>query len=60
MELSVVVPTFNERRNVVMLVDSLESVLDGVDWEIIFVDDDSDDQTSDCVKELAAEKANVR
>ncbi|MCZ6579526.1 MAG: glycosyltransferase family 2 protein, partial [Gammaproteobacteria bacterium] len=38
MELSVVVPTFNERRNVVMLVKSLESALDGVDWEIIFVD----------------------
>ena len=48
MELSVVVPTFNERRNVETLVHSLESVLDGVDWEIIFVDDDSDDQTSGC------------
>ncbi len=60
MELSVVVPAFNERCNVEALVQSLESVLEGVDWEIIFVDDDSDDQTSSCVKELAAEKANVR
>ena len=60
MELSVVVPTFNERRNVETLVHSLESVLDGIEWEIIFVDDDSDDQTSGCVKELAVVKANVR
>jgi dolichol-phosphate mannosyltransferase len=60
MELSVVVPTFNERHNVETLVHSLGSVLDGVDWEIIFVDDDSDDQTSSYVRELAAKKANVR
>ena len=60
MELSVVVPTFNERRNVETLVHSLESALDGIEWEIIFVDDDSDDQTSGCVKELAVVKANVR
>jgi dolichol-phosphate mannosyltransferase len=60
MELSVVVPTFNERNNVETLVHSLGSVLDGVDWEIIFVDDDSDDQTSSYVRELAAKKANVR
>ena len=60
MELSVVVPTFNERGNVTSLVESLEAVLEGIVWEIIFVDDDSDDQTSSRVKELSTEKSNVR
>jgi dolichol-phosphate mannosyltransferase len=60
MELSVVVPTFNERRNIETLISALEPILDGLDWEVIFVDDDSDDLTSDCVKKLAEEKLNVR
>ena len=38
-ELSVVVPTFKERDNIPLLVDKLAATLDGVAWEVIFVDD---------------------
>jgi dolichol-phosphate mannosyltransferase len=59
-ELSVVVPTFNERGNVVELTARLETILQGVPWEVVFVDDDSPDGTSDVVRELAQSKIHVR
>jgi len=59
-EVSIVVPTFNERDNIRELVNRLERVLSGRNWEVVFVDDDSPDQTSDIVRELAQSRANVR
>jgi len=59
-QLSVVVPTFKESGNVAVLLDRLDGALDGIDWEVIFVDDDSPDGTSEKVKELAAEDRRVR
>jgi dolichol-phosphate mannosyltransferase len=59
-ELSVVVPTFNEEGNVVELTARLEKVLGGVPWEVVFVDDDSPDGTADVVRDLAQSKPNVR
>jgi dolichol-phosphate mannosyltransferase len=58
--LAVVVPTFNERDNVGELRDRLERVLAGVDWEVIFVDDDSTDGTRAVLHELARSDARVR
>jgi len=59
-ELTVVVPTFNERDNVVPLVDLLDSALDGIDWEVLFVDDDSPDGTADEVRRMATADRRVR
>ncbi|CAN5886398.1 glycosyltransferase family 2 protein [soil metagenome] len=53
LELTVVVPTFNERGNVARLVDRLDAVLAGVVWQVIFVDDNSPDGTADAVKRIA-------
>ena len=58
--LSVVVPTYNERDNVPELVRRLGSVLEGLPWEVIFVDDDSADGTADVVRELARTDRRVR
>ena len=44
-ELSVVVPTFNAQDNVPLLVEKLARALGGIDWEVIFVDDNSPDRT---------------
>ena len=41
--LTVVVPCFNERANVPILIAKLTEVLAGLTWEVIFVDDDSPD-----------------
>lgn len=59
-ELAVVVPTFNEKDNVAELTSRLEKVLRDVKWEVVFVDDDSPDGTSDEVRNLAQSKPNVR
>ena len=59
-ELSVVSPTFNEKPNIRPLVRKLHEALAGVEWEVIFVDDNSPDGTADEVKALAAEDPRVR
>ncbi len=60
LQLSVVVPTFNERGNVATLVQRLDAALAGIAWEVIFVDDNSPDGTTDAVRELARTDARVR
>ncbi|MBV8594080.1 MAG: glycosyltransferase, partial [Caulobacteraceae bacterium] len=53
-ELTVVIPTFNERENVAVLVARLDAALAGVAWQAIFVDDNSGDGTAEAVKAIAA------
>ncbi len=59
-ELSVIVPTFKERDNVRELVRRLDTVLAGIVWEVIFVDDDSPDGTADIVRQMAQVDRRVR
>ena len=59
-ELTVVIPTLNERDNVPLMVERLNRVLAGVAWEAIFVDDDSADGTADAVRQLARRQGNIR
>jgi dolichol-phosphate mannosyltransferase len=59
-QLSVVVPTFNERDNVTELLDKLKAALSGIAWEVIFVDDDSPDLTWEVVRGLARQDSRVR
>src|SRR6202167_3020484 len=59
-ELSVVVPTFNERTNVPILVERLFRVLAGCDWEVVFVDDNSPDGTAAVARALGAADSRVR
>jgi dolichol-phosphate mannosyltransferase len=54
------VPTFREKANVAELVSRLKRVLNGVAWEVIFVDDDSTDGTADCVRSLGVEDSRIR
>ena len=59
-QLSVVVPTFNERDNVIALYRKLSAALTGIAWEVIYVDDNSPDGTADVVRNLAANDPRVR
>jgi dolichol-phosphate mannosyltransferase len=60
LELAVVIPTFNERGNVPVLVAKLDQALQGRNWEAIFVDDDSPDGTAQAARELARVDPRVR
>src|ERR1700752_5306147 len=59
-ELSVVVPTFKERANVPLLVEKLARTLAGVDWEVIFVDDNSPDGTAAAARAIGATDVRLR
>lgn len=59
-ELSVVVPTRNERGNVQELITRLDRALVGIAWEAIFVDDDSADGTADLLREVAQTDRRIR
>jgi len=50
LELTVVIPTFNERENIAPLILRLGEALEGVSWQAIFVDDNSADGTAAVVK----------
>jgi dolichol-phosphate mannosyltransferase len=59
-ELAVIVPTYNERDNVAPMVHALQRTLAGIDFEVIFVDDDSPDGTATAVRQLSETVPNVR
>src|SRR5580692_5632505 len=59
-DLAIVLPTFNESRNVGPVCERLATVLAGIRHEVIFVDDDSPDGTADQVRRLAESHNNVR
>src|SRR5262252_5927369 len=59
-ELSIIVPTFNERHNIQQLITRLSASLEDVAWEVIFVDDDSPDGTADLVRRIAKTDRRVR
>ena len=58
-KLSVVIPSLNEKDNIVKLVDRIDGALEGIDHEIIFADD-SDDDTPLIVKRISREKPHVK
>ncbi|CCE07254.1 putative dolichol-phosphate mannosyltransferase; membrane protein [Bradyrhizobium sp. STM 3843] len=57
---TVVVPTFNERDNVVTLYKRLEAAFKDLPWEVVFVDDNSPDDTWQVVRELSRTDSRVR
>ena len=59
-ELTIVVPTFNERENIPIVAERVARVLAGIAWEIIFVDDDSPDGTAAAARALGEHDARIR
>ena len=59
-QLAVVVPTLNESANIPVLVGKLHHVLAGIEWEVVFVDDDSRDGTAAVVRGIAQHDPRVR
>ncbi len=59
-ELSIVVPTFNERANIPILVERLARLLVSCDWEVVFVDDNSPDGTAAAARAIGETDSRVR
>jgi dolichol-phosphate mannosyltransferase len=61
MELSIVIPVKNEAENIASLVGEIRAALDGlIDYEIIFVDDGSDDRSAAEIGRVAGEMPRLR
>jgi len=59
--LSVIIPIFNEEKNIRPMFDELKGVLDGLNckYEIVFVDDGSSDNSLQLLEEIALEDFEV-
>ncbi|GLK42654.1 MULTISPECIES: glycosyltransferase [Novosphingobium] len=60
LELAVVLPTYNERKNIATMIERLDKALAGITWEAIYVDDNSPDGTSDEARRLSLSDPRVR
>lgn len=62
LDLSLVIPTFNEEENLPLLWPELRQVLDatGLRYEIVFVDDGSQDRSAEIIREFHAGDPRVR
>jgi dolichol-phosphate mannosyltransferase len=59
-ELGIVVPVFRGGETVRPLVERLRAALDGIDWELICVDDNSPDDTASVVAAIGEDDPRVR
>ncbi len=59
-ELTVVVPAYRERENVIPLLAALAQALPKLDWEVIYVVDDALDGTEELVRGRAQQDPRVR
>ena len=55
MRFSIIIPTYNEAKNIVSLLDQIKHLV-ADDTEIIIVDDNSPDGTADIVRKLISYK----
>jgi dolichol-phosphate mannosyltransferase len=58
--LSIILPTYNEVDNIVILVEAIERELSDLDHEVIVVDDNSPDGTSAAVRQAMESLPNLR
>ncbi|MEI7987170.1 MAG: glycosyltransferase [Armatimonadota bacterium] len=59
-DLSIVVPTLNEAKNIPILFASLQTALPDTNWELVIVDDNSKDDSPALLVKMANEHANFR
>ncbi len=62
MDYSVIVPAYNEKQSIKPLYEAVRGVMDGLggSWEIIFIDDGSNDGTYEEIRGLTQEDFRVR
>lgn len=59
-ELSIIVPTLNEVGNIELLCSKISNALKEINWEIIFVDDNSADGTKELLNQISSQHPHIR
>src|ERR1700683_883028 len=52
-QVSIIVPTLNEAENIPQLLPRIDAAMNGVDYEVLIVDDNSKDRTPQLCAEMA-------
>jgi glycosyltransferase involved in cell wall biosynthesis len=60
LQLAVILPTYNESKNIASMVERLDKALAGIAWEAIFVDDNSPDGTADVARAIGRSDPRIR
>ena len=60
LQLAVILPTYNEAKNIAPMVERLDAALAGLSWEAIFVDDNSPDGTAEEARRIGRTDSRVR
>lgn len=58
-EISIIIPTYNEVKNIPILIALLREHLHGLSWQAIIVDDDSPDGTYQIAKEISEKDKRI-
>ena len=58
--LSIVVPCFNEENSIEIFFKEIEKTLNNINFEIIFIDDGSKDNTLSNIKKIAKNNSNIK
>ncbi|KHE72132.1 glycosyltransferase family 2 protein [Halobacillus sp. BBL2006] len=60
--ISLILPSFNEEENIPLIYENLHNIMSLVnyDYELIFIDDGSEDQTLDSIQDLARKHPHVK
>ena len=60
MKVSIILPTYNERKNILLLVNSIKKYLNNYNYEIVIIDDNSPDQTAYICKKKFLKNKNIK
>ena len=60
LDVSIIIPTRNERENLPVLIEKLQEAMGGRHFEIVIVDDDSEDGTWQVAEEFSQRYRNIR
>lgn len=63
-KISVLIPTYNEEENVKAMSEAIRDIMtskmDGYDWELVFIDNDSKDGTREILRNICNEDKHVK
>ena len=62
MQLSIVIPLFNEQDSLIELTESIHSIIlsQGLEYEIILIDDGSTDKSWSIIKNICSKYSNIK